>query len=176
MEYKDYSKNLKFIIQDSQIGKTCFLERFSFDKFTEGYKPTILIDFLAKTFEVKDNRIKLQMWDSSGQERYKCMTSTYLRGANIIILMYDITNKESFNNLESHMTNIKDLSEVQLCILGNKLDLVEDNSNLRAVNSQAGLDFASKYNALFLEVSAKNNINVHSSINEAVGCWLTKMN
>lgn len=176
MENKEYDKLLKLtIIGDAKSGKSCFLQRFSGGKFTETYLPTIGVDFMIKTLEVKDKRIKLQMWDTSGQDRFKSISSSYYKGTNIIILLYDITNIESFNNLESHIKNIDDLSKVQICILGNKSDLVDNDSNYRAVDSQAGLEFASKYNALFMEVSAKNNTNIDSAINEAVSCWLTKM-
>lgn len=176
MEKNEYDKLAKvLIIGNDQTGKTYFLQRYFEDYFEELYKPTIGLEFRSKIIVLKDKRIKLQIWDTSGQEKYKSFTTSYYKLANIIILLYDITSKESFESLESYIKDIDDLSKIQICIFGNKSDLIDDDSNLRAVDSQAASKLASKYNALFMEVSAKSNTNIDSAINEAISCLLTKM-
>ena len=108
--------------------------------------------------EIKGKKVKLQIWDTAGQERFKNITASYYRGGNGVLLIYDITDRESFENLNCWLIEIeKNASKnIKILLLGNNCDL-EDK---REVSYQEGKDFALKNNLLFLEASAKNNINI----------------
>ena len=124
------------------------------------------MDFATKTIEYKENSLKLQMWDSAGLERYRALIPSYVRGASVIFIIYDISNKDTFNNLGTWINFIKqintDSSRIVLC--GNKTDLD------RKVTTEEGRILANKESLLFFEVSAKNGENVnkmmYSSISE----------
>ena len=96
----DYLLKL-IIIGDSSVGKTCVLLRFSEDNFPTCHMPTIGIDFKIKTINVDDKRVKLQVWDTAGQERFRTITQTYYKGAMGIILVYDCTEEQTFNNVKN---------------------------------------------------------------------------
>ena len=108
--------------------------------------------------EIKGKKLKVQIWDTAGDERYKNITSSYCRGANGILLLYNITNRESFDSLNSWLTEIKKNANqnLSLILVGTNCDL----ENERKVTYQEGKDFATKNGIKFIEVSAKNNINV----------------
>ena len=108
--------------------------------------------------EIKGKKLKVQIWDTAGDERYKNITSSYYRGANGILLLYNITNRESFDSLNSWLTEIKKNANqnLSLILVGTNCDL----ENERKVTYQEGKDFATKNGIKFIEVSAKNNINV----------------
>ena len=108
--------------------------------------------------EIKGKKLKVQIWDTAGDERYKNITSNYYRGANGILLLYNITNRESFDSLNSWLTEIKKNANqnLSLILVGTNCDL----ENERKVTYQEGKDFARKNGIKFIEVSAKNNINV----------------
>merc|ERR1711953_1193102 len=109
---KSYDNLYKLLlIGDSSVGKSCILDRFSEDKFLNGPMiPTIGIDFKIKTIPVKDKRIKLQIWDTAGQERFHTITKSYYRGALGIMLVYDITNANSFDNVAKWLKRISDIA------------------------------------------------------------------
>ena len=118
---------------------------------------TIGVDFATKTIEYNENSLKLQMWDSAGLERYRALIPSYVRGASIIFIVYDISSKESFNNLTTWINFIKqintDNSLIALC--GNKIDLE------RKVLTEEGKNLANKEKLLFFEVSARKGDNVN---------------
>ncbi|XP_051054870.1 ras-related protein Rab-13 isoform X2 [Phodopus roborovskii] len=98
------------LIGDSGVGKTCLIIRFAEDNFNNTYISTIGIDFKIRTVEIEGKRIKLQVWDTAGQERFKTITTAYYRGAMGIILVYDITDEKSFENIQNWMKSIKELA------------------------------------------------------------------
>ena len=101
MTKKDYDQLFKLVlIGDTGVGKSCLLLRFADDQFTESYISTIGVDFRFKTVQVDGKTIKLQIWDTAGQERFRTITSSYYRGANGIIVIFDITEEDSFENAE----------------------------------------------------------------------------
>ena len=108
--------------------------------------------------EIKGKKVKLQIWDTAGQERFKTITASYFRGANGILLIYDITDRESFESLSHWLIEIeKNASKnVKILLMGNNCDL-EDK---RQVSYQEGKDFAAKNNLIFFEASARDNINI----------------
>ncbi|EDL10785.1 RAB8A, member RAS oncogene family, isoform CRA_b [Mus musculus] len=96
------------LIGDSGVGKTCVLFRFSEDAFNSTFISTIGIDFKIRTIELDGKRIKLQIWDTAGQERFRTITTAYYRGAMGIMLVYDITNEKSFDNIRNWIRNIEE--------------------------------------------------------------------
>ncbi|CAF94102.1 unnamed protein product [Tetraodon nigroviridis] len=123
----DYMFKL-LIIGNSSVGKTSFLFRYADDSFSNSFVSTVGIDFKVKTVYRNDKRIKLQIWDTAGQERYRTITTAYYRGAMGFILMYDITNEESFNAVQDWATQIKTYSwdNAQVIMVGNKCDMAEE--------------------------------------------------
>ncbi|KAM6332028.1 LOW QUALITY PROTEIN: ras-related protein Rab-3A-like [Alca torda] len=143
------------IIGNSSVGKTSFLS-YADDSFTPAFVSTVGIDFKVKTIYRNDKRIKLQIWDTAGHE-YRTITTAYYRGAMGFILMYDITNEESFNAVQDWSTQIKTYSyNAQVLLVGNKCDMEDE----RVVSSEKGRQLAEHLGFEFFEASAKDNINV----------------
>ena len=146
------------IIGDSSVGKSNILLRFSDNIFHDTFLPTIGVDFKIRNVKISDQTIKLNIWDTAGQERFKTITSTYYKGAHGIILVYDITDRESFNNINNWLTEVKKHAgaNVVKLIVGNKCDLEQE----RIVSTQEGKDFADSLGVSFLETSAKQRTNI----------------
>ncbi|XP_023220788.1 ras-related protein Rab-10-like isoform X1 [Centruroides vittatus] len=161
------------LIGDSGVGKTCILFRFSDDAFNTTFISTIGIDFKIKTIELKGKKIKLQIWDTAGQERFHTITTSYYRGAMGIMLVYDITNPKSFDNIAKWLRNIDDhaTEDVEKMILGNKCDM-EDK---RMISKERGESIARDHDVTFLETSAKANINIEEAFFHLAEAILNKV-
>uniref|UniRef100_A0AAR2J1J4 small monomeric GTPase n=1 Tax=Pygocentrus nattereri TaxID=42514 RepID=A0AAR2J1J4_PYGNA len=159
----DYMFKL-LIIGNSSVGKTSFLFRYADDSFTSAFVSTVGIDFKVKTVFRNNKRIKLQIWDTAGQERYRTITTAYYRGAMGFLLMYDITNQDSFNAVQDWATQIKTYSwdNAQVILVGNKCDLEDD----RLIPTE------DKHTHTF----AKDNINVKQVFERLVDVICEKMN
>jgi len=146
------------LIGDSGVGKSCLLLRFSDDSFTPSFITTIGIDFKIKTIELDGKRIKLQIWDTAGQERFRTITTAYYRGAMGILLIYDTTDEQSFQNIRNWIRNIEQhaADNVDKILVGNKCDMVSD----KVVETSRGKALAEEYGIEFFETSAKTNVNV----------------
>ena len=161
------------IIGDSGIGKSCLLNRFADDVYTDAYISTIGVDFKIRTIEVNGRVCKLQIWDTAGQERFRTIISSYYRGAHGIILAYDITNSESFTNLEMWLTEVQHYAtdQVKIILVGTKSDLNEK----RKVAFTDAQEFAAKNRMEYIETSSKTTINVESAFlqlaNELCGSY-----
>uniref|UniRef100_A0A803KS25 RRM domain-containing protein n=1 Tax=Chenopodium quinoa TaxID=63459 RepID=A0A803KS25_CHEQI len=144
---------------DVGVGKSCLLLRFSDGSFTTSFITTIGIDFKIRTIELDGKRIKLQIWDTAGQERFRTITTAYYRGAMGILLVYDVTDESSFNNIRNWIRNIEQHASdnVNKILVGNKADMDESK---RAVPTAKGQALADEYGIKFFETSAKTNLNV----------------
>uniref|UniRef100_A0A8D3AZG6 small monomeric GTPase n=1 Tax=Scophthalmus maximus TaxID=52904 RepID=A0A8D3AZG6_SCOMX len=149
------------LIGDSGVGKTCLLFRFSEDSFNTTFISTIGIDFKIRTIELDGKRVKLQIWDTAGQERFRTITTAYYRGAMGIMLVYDICNEKSFENIKNWIRNIEEhaSSDVEKMVLGNKCDMADR----RQVSKDRGEKLAIDYGVKFLETSAKSSLNVEEA-------------
>lgn len=148
------------MIGDSGVGKTCLLLRYANDSFSPTFITTIGIDFKIKTITLDDKVIKLQIWDTAGQERFRTITTSYFRGAQGILLVYDVTDRGSFENVSNWVGQIKSHAEnnISKVLIGNKSD-VDDSE--RAVTYEEGKKLAEEYGiGTFFEASAKQNICV----------------
>jgi len=168
----DYMFKL-LIIGNSSVGKTSFLFRYADNSFTSAFVSTVGIDFKVKTVFRQDKRVKLQIWDTAGQERYRTITTAYYRGAMGFILMYDVTNEESFNAVQDWSTQIKTYSwdNAQVVLVGNKCDLEGE----RVVSIDRGKQLAMQMGLEFFETSAKDNINVKGVFERLVDIICDKM-
>lgn len=157
----DYDYLFKMlIIGDSGVGKSSILLRFTDDTFTESYLSTIGVDFKIRTIEIDGHLIKLQMWDTGGQERFRTITSSYYRGAHGVILVYDVTEELSFRNIKQWLCEIDRYAceDVSKLIIGNKSDM----SN-KVVDFDYAKSFADDLGIEIMETSAKNSNNINKA-------------
>ncbi|KAL2917599.1 ras GTPase [Polyrhizophydium stewartii] len=160
MNPDDYLFKL-LLIGDSGVGKSCLLLRFADDTYTESYISTIGVDFKIRTIELEGKTVKLQIWDTAGQERFRTITSSYYRGAHGIIVVYDVTDQETFNNVKQWLQEIDRYASegVHKLLVGNKSDL----ESKKVVDFKTASDFATQLGIPFLETSAKNATNVEQA-------------
>ncbi|XP_030629968.1 ras-related protein Rab-18-B isoform X1 [Chanos chanos] len=154
------------IIGESGVGKSSLLLRFTDDTFDPELAATIGVDFKVKTIAVDGNRAKLAIWDTAGQERFRTLTPSYYRGAQGVILVYDVTKRDSFSKLENWLNELETYctrNDLVKMLVGNKID--KDN---REVDRNEGLKFARKHSMLFIEASAKTRDGVQCAFEELV--------
>lgn len=151
------------IVGDSGVGKTNLLSRFTRDYFQEDTRNTIGVDFFAMDLKVDNKSVKAQFWDTAGQEKYKAIASAYYKNAQGAIIVYDITRRETFDNVDSWLSELRQFGDpnITLMILGNKTDLVAN----RQVLTDEGRKLAESAGAFFMEVSGK--LNEHHCVNTA---------
>ena len=149
------------IVGDMAVGKSCLLLQFTDHKFRHQHELTIGVEFGGKTIEVKNKNVKIQIWDTAGQEAFQAITRTYYKGAIGALLVYDITRRETFEHINKWLNEVKINGSKDICciLIGNKNDL-EDQ---RQVKIEEGEELAKKNNLLFLETSAKTAYNVESA-------------
>ena len=149
------------LIGDSGVGKSCLLLRFADDTYTESYISTIGVDFKIRSIELDGKTVKLQIWDTAGQERFRTITSSYYRGAHGIIIVYDVTDKESFQNIQHWLQEIDKYANegVMKLLVGNKSDL----QSKKVVSYDEAKELADSLGIGFIETSAKNAHNVEQA-------------
>jgi len=158
----DYDYLFKLLlIGDSGVGKSCLLLRFADNTYTDSYISTIGVDFKIRTLDIDGKTVKLQIWDTAGQERFRTITSSYYRGAHGIIVVYDVTDKVSFNNVKQWLGEIDRYAcqSVNKLLVGNKADLVEK----KVCEYNEAKEFADSLGISFLETSAKSAHNVEEA-------------
>ena len=167
--YSDYIFKI-VLIGDTSVGKSCLLTRFADDQFTENYVTTIGVDFRFKTMIVMDKIIKVQVWDTAGQERYRSITNTYYRGAKGILIVFDLTNPESFNNIENWINEVTVFTgkDVIIMCLGNKSDLKKE------INKNTIDEFKKKTKLEIINVSAKTGDGVEDAFKHIIELLIKK--
>ena len=146
------------IIGDAGAGKTNILSKYINNKFEQDSKATIGVELSCKTFTINKDKITAQIWDTAGQERYKSITKAYFKGALGAIIVYDVTNKVSFENIEKWISDLRNYTEpkISIILVGNKNDL----ENKREITKQDGETKAKDLGIPFLETSALNGNNI----------------
>ena len=165
--FEEGDKNVEILYKvlllgDWSVGKTCLLMRYMENTFTEIHLSTIGIDSKIKIVNLKEGlEAKIQIWDTAGQERYKTISKSYIKGANGILLVYDVTQRDSFEGIKNWVKQIKDLvsSRVNVVLIGNKIDLV----NQREVKTEEGEQLGKEFNYQFFETTAKDGININEA-------------
>jgi len=146
------------IIGDSGVGKSCLLLQFTDKRFEPVHDLTIGVEFGARMVVLDSKQIKLQIWDTAGQESFRSITRSYYRGACGALLVYDVTRRETFDHLQSWLEDARQNANTNMTIMliGNKCDL----ENKRQVSREEGEQFAAQHNLIFMETSAKTAHNV----------------
>ena len=146
------------LLGESGVGKTCIVNRFVSDIFSEHETLTVGAAFSSRSVKVGDNSIVFQIWDTAGQEKYRGLAPMYYRGSGAAIVVYDITSEQSFREMQSWITELRQLGppEIVLAVAGNKVDI----DVARQVPFKTGEEYAKGLQAIFFETSAKNGTNV----------------
>ena len=160
---KDDEQNLKLVeykiilVGDSGVGKTSILKKFINNEFNEDIKCTINIDFFSKSIKIDKNLYtNLKIYDTAGQEKYRALIKNYYQGTDGIILVFDLTNENSFNKLKSWINEVSDNTEkAQIILVGNKADLIE-----RKIDEETAENFAKQRDIKYIETSAKEGTNI----------------
>ncbi|NXN44898.1 RAB44 protein, partial [Rhinoptilus africanus] len=149
-------------VGNSSVGKTSFLRRFCEDRFFPGTAATVGVDYNVKTITVDNTQVALQLWDTAGQERYRSITRQFFRKADGVIVMYDITAKDTFTAVKQWLISIKETTgkNVPVLLLGNKTD----NEKEREVPMGMGEHLAKDCNLIFYECSAYSGYNTKKSV------------
>ena len=166
-ENNNYDMIFKIVlIGDSSVGKTNILSKYISDEYDPDTQATIGVELSTKNYTFDNNEVKVQIWDTAGQEKYRSITSSYYKGAHGCLLVYDITRKVTFENIDKWLAEIKLSSnnEINMVLIGNKCDL-EDK---REVSIEEAQNKAKLLNMAFMETSALNGTNVEKAFNELV--------
>ena len=150
-------------IGDAGVGKTTIISRIMDNPFNEVYEPSIGVDFMSKIIKYRGQNIKLQIWDTAGQEKYKGLIPSYVRNSSIVFLIYDISVKSSFDNIPNWITFIRSIENTTLVLCGNKIDLEK-----REVTKEEGEALAQKEGIAFYEMSAKSGEGIKNVFYNAV--------
>ncbi len=152
------------LVGDSGVGKSCIMSQLTYQNFLFSHEVTIGVDYGAAILDYEEEgiprRVKIQIWDTAGQEAFRSICNSYYRGIACIILIYDIGKKETFNNLEYWIQQIRNVNEeCIITLVGNKID----NKDTRKVTQEEALQFAKKYDMLYFETSAKTGHNLKNT-------------
>ena len=155
------------LLGDTTVGKTCFLMKYTDKTFQDIHMATIGLDYRLKTMKLKNGKdIKLQIWDTAGQDRFRAITKNYYKGSHGIILIYDVTNLQTFENVKTWVNQIREetTTNVVIYIAANKIDMETE----RKVTKQEGESLAQELGFPFMETSAKSGININETFEDLV--------
>jgi len=157
-ETKEYPAFKILMIGDPSVGKSSLLLRYADNEFTNNFISTIGVDYKEKEVQVANNKVTIQIWDTAGQERFRTITSSYYRGAQGMILTFDLTNEASFKSLSKWLQEVERYAEedVVVVLAGNKVDMGQGQFK---VNPQEIEEFKSKYGLEYFQTSAKDGSN-----------------
>ena len=149
------------LVGNSDVGKSSLILRYVDQIWNDVFVPTIGVDFKVKSLEIENKSIKLQIWDTAGQERFRNVISSYFKGAHGILLIFDITSRDSFKELENWLAEVEKNASTQILkiLIGNKCDLEEE----REISKDEGEAFAMRNGMQYIETSAKINTNVNEA-------------
>jgi Ras-related protein Rab-11A len=168
VDKKDYNYLFKILILgDSFVGKTNMLKRFLHDEFDMNTKETVGVEFGSKNFIMDEKDIvKAQIWDTAGQERYRSVTKAYYKGAKGALLVYDISRRNTFENIDNWLIDLRTNGDkdILIILIGNKCDLIDK----REVSVEEAQTKAEQYNIAYMETSAKNGDNIIKAFSELV--------
>ena len=150
-------------VGDAGVGKTTIIARITESPFNEVYEPSIGVDFMSKSIKYRGQNIKLQIWDTAGQEKYKGLIPSYVRNSSIVFVVYDISVKSTFDNIPKWLTFIRSIENTTLILCGNKIDLEK-----REVTKEEGEALAQKEGIAFFETSAKTAEGIKNMFYSAV--------
>ena len=150
-------------VGDAGVGKTTIIARIMDSPFSEVYEPSIGVDFMSKSIKYHGQSIKLQMWDTAGQEKYKGLIPSYVRNSSIVFVVYDVSVKSSFDNIPKWISFIRSIENTTLILCGNKIDLEK-----REVTKEEGEALAQKEGLAFFETSAKTGDGIKNMFYTAV--------
>ncbi|KAL7321411.1 GTPase Ryh1 [Mucor circinelloides] len=158
-EFSSPLRKYKLVFLGEQsVGKTSLITRFMYDTFDNTYQATIGIDFLSKTMYLEDKTVRLQLWDTAGQERFRSLIPSYIRDSSVAVIVYDISNRQSFMNTSKWIDDVRAErgDDVIIVLVGNKSDL----SDKREVTVEDAEKRSKELNVMFIETSAKAGHNV----------------
>lgn len=168
MESKAFNFLFKFVmVGDIGVGKSSLIRRFADDEYDDEYVATIGVDFRFRTIQINGKKIKIQIWDTAGQEKFKSVITSYLRGADGVIICYDLADQKTFEHVENWILEIKSLEasekkKIVSIIVGNKADLIGETDQQYIVPVDVVKKLANKYGVHFFEASAKKASNVET--------------
>ena len=155
------------------VGKSNILSRYTNEKFNPSHEITIGCEFMAKNLSIKNRNIRIQIWDTAGQEAFRSITRTYYKSSTCAFIVYDISEKKTFDNIITWLNECRDMcyKDILICLIGNKCDL----EGKRAVSYEEGKNFAEENDLLFFETSAKDGTNIQECFNESATILVDKI-
>ena len=168
-DYYDYKIKV-MLIGDTNVGKTSIIKRYCKNKFYTTYITSVGLDFETKYIKIDGKIVNLQIWDTAGQERYKVLAKNYYKNSDGFLIVYDITNKKTFNDVANWIVQIRDAAptNIKSVLLGNKSDL----TNQRQIDKIEGEELAKENNVKFYETSAQNGDNIDKAFEDLVKDFL----
>ena len=160
------------LLGDSGVGKSCIILRYTEDTFSVNLMNSIGVDFKLKNIEIEGKKVKLQIWDTAGEERFRTITTSYYKGAHAILIVFDITEKDSFDHVKNWVADIDKFAKqgVLRILVGNKCDLEKQ----RNVSKEEANELAEKLGIKYIETSAKDTINIETLFVDTAKYLLSK--